>query len=126
MAIDLGDYEAGKHLDGDYDDELAKLQKRLSSHPDRAHHPSAPRRDPVRGLGCSGEGRVIKRLTGEWDPRYFEVSGRSPRRPRRRRRITLWRFWRRLPAQHSIAVFDRSWYGRVLVERVEGFAGEAE
>ena len=55
------------------------------------------------------------------------MSGRSPRRPTEEKaRHYLWRFWTRLPRAGEIAIFDRSWYGRVLVERVEGFATEAE
>jgi len=126
MAIDLRDYEKGKHLDGDYDEELAKLQKRLS-HIQTAH--IIHRRRAVilfEGWDAAGKGGIIKRLTGEWDPRYFEVWPISAPTDEEKAHHFLWRFWRRLPAQHSIAVFDRSWYGRVLVERVEGFASEAE
>ncbi|WP_448664501.1 polyphosphate kinase 2 family protein [Sphingomonas sp. CJ20] len=126
MTIDLSDYEHGKDFDGDYDKALAKLQKRLS-HIHYAHIVHKRRAAIVfEGWDAAGKGGIIKRLTGEWDPRYFEVWPISAPTPEEAAHHFLWRFWRRLPSQHTIAVFDRSWYGRVLVERVEGFATEAE
>ncbi|MDG2532936.1 polyphosphate kinase [Sphingomonas sp. HITSZ_GF] len=126
MAIDLGDYEKGEKLDDDYDKALAKLQKRLS-HIQYAH--IVHRRRAIvlfEGWDAAGKGGIIQRLTAEWDPRYYEVWPISAPTPEELAHHFLWRFWQRLPAQHNIAVFDRSWYGRVLVERVEGFATEAE
>lgn len=126
MAIDLADFEKGAPFDGDYDDALAKVQKRLS-HIHYAH--IVHRRRAIilfEGWDAAGKGGIIKRLTGEWDPRYFEVWPIAAPSAEEKAHHFLWRFWRRLPAQHTIAVFDRSWYGRVLVERVEGFATEDE
>lgn len=80
----------------------------------------------LEGWDAAGKGGIIQRLTAEWDPRYFEVWPIAAPSAEERARHFLWRFWRRLPGDGSIGVFDRSWYGRVLVERVEGFAGEAE
>jgi polyphosphate kinase 2 (PPK2 family) len=126
VAIKLSDYESGDKFDGDYDKALAKLQKRLS-HIHYAHIVHKRRAVIVlEGWDAAGKGGIIKRLTGEWDPRYFEVWPISAPTPEELAHHFLWRFWRRLPAQHDIAIFDRSWYGRVLVERVEGFASEAE
>lgn len=122
MKIDLSDYEAGDAYDGDYDKALAKLQKRLSRI--QTAHIVHKRRAIIlfEGWDAAGKGGVIKRLTADWDPRYFEVWPIAAPSPEELGHHFLWRFWKRLPAQHNIAVFDRSWYGRVLVERVEGFA----
>ncbi len=126
MAIDLSDYEAGDKFDGDYDKALDKLQKRLS-HIHFAHIVHRRRAIiAIEGWDAAGKGGIIKRLTAEWDPRFYEVWPISAPTDEEKAHHFLWRFWRRLPAQHDIAIFDRSWYGRVLVERVEGFATEAE
>jgi polyphosphate kinase 2 (PPK2 family) len=124
-SIDLSDYETGGKVD-DYHDQLTALQERLG-HIQTAHIIHKRRAIIVfEGWDAAGKGGIIKRLTAEWDPRYFEVWPISAPTPEELSHHFLWRFWRRLPAQHNIAVFDRSWYGRVLVERVEGFASEAE
>lgn len=126
MAIDLADYEKGEKFDGDYDKALAKLQKRLS-HIQYAHIVHKRRAIILfEGWDAAGKGGVIQRLTAEWDPRYSEVWPIAAPTPEELSHHFLWRFWQRLPAQHNIAVFDRSWYGRVLVERVEGYASESE
>lgn len=125
MSIDLSDFEHGHKVD-DYADRLAALQERLG-HIQTAHIIHKRRAIIVfEGWDAAGKGGIIKRLTAEWDPRYFEVWPISAPTPEELAHHFLWRFWRRLPAQHNIAVFDRSWYGRVLVERVEGYASEAE
>ncbi|MFN4097029.1 MAG: polyphosphate kinase 2 family protein [Sphingomonas sp.] len=125
MAIDLSDFEHGKKVN-DYADRLAALQERLG-HIQTAHIIHKRRAIIVfEGWDAAGKGGIIKRLTADWDPRYFEVWPIAAPTPEELSHHFLWRFWRRLPAQHNIAVFDRSWYGRVLVERVEGFATKAE
>ncbi len=78
------------------------------------------------GRDAAGKGGVIKRLTALMDPRGFKVWPIGAPRDEEARHHYLWRFWNRLPEQGELAVFDRSWYGRVLVERVEGFAKKAE
>ncbi len=126
MSIDLGDYEAGEPFDGHYLKVLAKLQRRLS-HIHFAHIVHRRRAVIVfEGWDAAGKGGIIKRLTAEWDPRYYEVWPISAPTMEEASHHFLWRFWRRLPPEHNISVFDRSWYGRVLVERVEGFARRAE
>lgn len=126
MTIDLTDYESTAAYDGHYKKTLAKLQERLS----RIHfaHIVHKRRAIIvfEGWDAAGKGGIIQRLTAEWDPRYFEVWPISAPTPEELSHHYLWRFWKRLPAQHNIAIFDRSWYGRVLVERVEGYASKAE
>ncbi len=78
------------------------------------------------GWDAAGKGGVIKRITEKIDPRGYVVYPISAPQGEDKTRHYLYRFWRRLPEQGQIAIFDRSWYGRVLVERVEGFAGEKE
>lgn len=124
-SIDLSDYESGGKVD-DYHDRLTALQERLG-HIQTAHIIHKRRAIIVfEGWDAAGKGGIIRRLTADWDPRYFEVWPIAAPTPEELSHHFLWRFWRRLPAQHNIAVFDRSWYGRVLVERVEGYASEAE
>jgi polyphosphate kinase 2 (PPK2 family) len=126
MAIDLGDYEKGKPFKGDYDKALAKLQKRLS-HIQSAHIVHKRRAIIVfEGWDSAGKGGIIKRLTAEWDPRYYEVWPIAAPDEKERSRHFLWRFWLRLPPDDNISVYDRSWYGRVLVERVEGYCKKQE
>lgn len=74
------------------------------------------------GWDASGKGGAIKRLTEALDPRGFVVHPIAAPTPEERAHNYLWRFWNRLPRDGQIVLFDRSWYGRVLVERVEGFA----
>ena len=78
------------------------------------------------GWDAAGKGGAIKRITEKLDPRGYVVYPISAPEGEDKTRHYLYRFWRRLPAHGQIAIFDRSWYGRVLVERVEGFAAEAE
>src|SRR3546814_6648419 len=80
----------------------------------------------LEGWDAAGKGGIIRRATAQMDPRYFEVWPTSAPTPEEKDRHYLWRFWTRLPANGDINIFDRSWYGRVLVERVEGFCSEAE
>lgn len=76
------------------------------------------------GQDAAGKGGVIRRLTEPLDPRYYRVVRVAGPSDEERARPWLWRFWRALPGHGRLAVFDRSWYGRVLVERVEGLADE--
>jgi polyphosphate kinase 2 (PPK2 family) len=74
------------------------------------------------GWDASGKGGAIKRLTALMDPRGYKVWPIGAPRDEERRNHWLWRFWTRLPEKGELVVFDRSWYGRVLVERVEKLA----
>ncbi|MGL3820971.1 polyphosphate kinase 2 family protein [Sphingopyxis sp. R3-92] len=126
MTISLSDYEAGAKYDGDYSDALDALQERLERV--QAAHITHGHRSIImfEGWDAAGKGGVIKRMTALLDPRYFEVWPISAPTEEESARHFLWRFWKRLPGNREISIFDRSWYGRVLVERVEGFASEAE
>jgi polyphosphate kinase 2 (PPK2 family) len=74
------------------------------------------------GWDASGKGGAIKRLVAPLDPRHVRVKQFAAPTPDEIRHHWLWRFWPALPGWGGMAVLDRSWYGRVLVERVEGFA----
>jgi polyphosphate kinase 2 (PPK2 family) len=74
------------------------------------------------GWDASGKGGAIKRLVARLDPRHVRVRQFSAPDTVEKRHHFLWRFWPHLPGWGGMAVFDRSWYGRVLVERVEGYA----
>ena len=78
------------------------------------------------GMDAAGKGGAIKRLTEHIDPRGYIVHPISAPQPHELRYNYMHRFWRKLPQHGQIAVFDRSWYGRVLVERIEGFAKDDE
>ena len=78
------------------------------------------------GWDAAGKGGAIKRITEKLDPRGYIVYPISVPQGEDKTRHYLYRFWRRLPERGQIAIFDRTWYGRVLVERVEGFAKEEE
>src|SRR6187455_414642 len=74
------------------------------------------------GWDASGKGGAIKRLVAQLDPRHVRVKQFAAPTHDEKRHHFLWRFWPKLPGWGGMAVLDRSWYGRVLVERVEGFA----
>ncbi len=78
------------------------------------------------GWDAAGKGGAIKRLTALMDPRGYKVWPIAAPRDAEARQHYLWRFWQRLPERGEIGIFDRSWYGRVLVERVEGLARKEE
>jgi AMP-polyphosphate phosphotransferase len=126
MAIDLSDYEIGLAPKGSYVETLRDLQERLSRI--LVAHVVYQKRSVVvvEGWDASGKGGAIHRMTARWDPRSFTVWPISAPSQEEKARHFLWRFWKRLPPAGQIAVFDRSWYGRVLVERVESYATERE
>jgi polyphosphate kinase 2 (PPK2 family) len=80
----------------------------------------------VEGPDAAGKGGAIRRLVEKLDPRTFRVYSVVKPTQEEYQHHYLWRFWSKLPPYGQIAIFDRSWYGRVLVERVEGFATPVE
>ena len=78
------------------------------------------------GWDAAGKGGAIRRITEQLDPRGFHVWPISAPTAAEQGKHYLWRFWQRLPEPGTFAIFDRSWYGRVLVERIEGFAKPKE
>jgi polyphosphate:AMP phosphotransferase len=105
-----------------YRERLAELQGRLAA---LMRHPKFHKRSLVlafEGQDAAGKGGAIRRVTAAMDARSYSVVPIAAPTEEERAQPYLWRFWRRVPAQGRVAIFDRSWYGRVLVERVEKFA----
>ena len=119
----------GKHKKlkrDDYEAKLQRLQERLQLI-QQAYLTSQERGVIVfEGWDAAGKGGTIRRISQVLDPRSFKVWPIAAPREREKAHHYLFRFWERLPPEGSISIYDRSWYGRVLVERVEGFATETE
>jgi AMP-polyphosphate phosphotransferase len=126
MAIDLSDFESGTKYDGDYDESLKSLQDRLAVQQSLHILHNARTLIVFEGWDAAGKGGAIKRLTATLDPRYYQVYSVSAPTVEEKDKHFLWRFWNKLPGKQEISIWDRSHYGRVLVERVEGFCSEAE
>jgi polyphosphate kinase 2 (PPK2 family) len=126
MAIDLSDYEKGASFEGDYDATVCALQERLSRLLVSLHVHRRKALIVCEGWDAAGKGGAIQRLTAKCDPRTYKVWPISAPNEGEKAHHYLWRFWRRMPRSGEAAIFDRSWYGRVLVERIEGFASDAE
>lgn len=80
----------------------------------------------IHGMDAAGKGETLNMLNAWMDARHISTWGIGKPSAEEKRRPEFWRFWRHVPPRGRIAIFDRSWYGRVLVERVEGFATPAE
>lgn len=107
-----------------YRDELKALQNRLIDQAVGVYHNDQRVVIVVEGWDAGGKGGAIRRMMEKLDPRSCRVYATGKPDEREAREHYLQRFWRRLPSQGQITIFDRSWYGRVLVERVEGYADE--
>jgi polyphosphate kinase 2 (PPK2 family) len=78
------------------------------------------------GMDAAGKGGAIRRVTAALDPRLYRVVPVAAPTDEERAQPYLWRFWRHLPRRGRLVIYDRSWYGRVLVERIEGFCEEPD
>lgn len=110
----------------EYEKKLAQQQRRLAL---LCLNRRFKRLSPVlvfEGMDAAGKGGAIRRVTRALDARIYDVHSVAAPTDEEKRQPYLWRFWRRLPRDGKFAIFDRSWYGRVLVERVEGFAREPD
>ncbi len=110
----------------EYKKELKNLQSKLSELHNKLYRRKIPVVIAYEGWDAAGKGGNIKRITEALDPRGFEVHPIASPLPNEKARHYLWRFWNRLPKTGHIAIFDRTWYGRVMVERLEGFCSENE
>jgi polyphosphate:AMP phosphotransferase len=110
----------------EYKQQLRQEQTRLSQLQQSIHEHQIPVLVMFEGWDAAGKGGAIKRLTDILDPRSYTVNAFGIPTDEEKAHHYLWRFWRRLPTAGKISICDRSWYGRVLVERVEGFAAEPE
>lgn len=109
----------------DYSQQIAKLQARLGRLTRLAAAKGVSTVVALEGPDAAGKGGAIRRLCGMMDAAHYQVYPTSAPTPPEKARHYLWRFWNKTPSPGHLAVFDRSWYGRVMVERVEGFATEA-
>jgi polyphosphate:AMP phosphotransferase len=110
----------------DYEEQIEEQQRRLVLLTRRRRF---ARISPVlvfEGVDAAGKGGAIRRVTRALDARIYDVFAVAAPTDEEKRQPYLWRFWRNLPRDGKFAIYDRSWYGRVLVERVEGFASEAD
>jgi len=123
--LDAADLSQSLEKDA-YRDQLTHYQRVLQAF----GYPALLERRPIvlvfEGWDAAGKGGAIRRLTAPLDPRAYVVHPIGPPEGEDARRHYLHRFWRRLPEAGRVAIFDRSWYGRVLVERVEEFATKRE
>ncbi|MDR1884624.1 MAG: phosphate--AMP phosphotransferase, partial [Synergistaceae bacterium] len=109
-----------------YDAELPKMQNRLRELQYELYKVRRPMVIVFEGQDAAGKGGCIRRLTQKLDPRGYQVAPTAAPNDWERAHHYLWRFWTAFPKAGHIGIYDRSWYGRVLVERVEGFSCEAE
>jgi len=126
-APSLRDLDLSKTLSKrEYGELLIKRQKKVRD----LEHEIYRRRIPVvivyEGWDAAGKGGNIRRLTQNLDPRGYEVIPIAAPNDLEKDQHYLWRFWIEFPKSGHITIFDRSWYGRVMVERVEGFCSEAD
>jgi len=108
--------------DDEYDRKLEQLQGHLALLTRRAHFRKHGLVLAFEGMDAAGKGGSISRITRALDARQYQVVPVSAPTPEERSYPYLWRFWRDVPERGHTAIFDRTWYGRVLVERVRGFA----
>ena len=111
---------------GEYEERLAAAQLEMRALQFRMYEKKAPVLAVFEGWDAAGKGGAIKRITATLEPRGFTVSSFAAPRGEEKSHHYLWRFWRTLPRAGHLGIFDRSYYGRVMVERVEGFCSEEE
>lgn len=121
----LKNLDMKKHAEeGEYRQKLPKLQDRLRNVQYELYRVRRPMVVVFEGQDASGKGGCIKRLTQKLDPRGYQVSPTAAPNDWEGAHHYLWRFWDAFPKAGHMGIYDRSWYGRILVERVEGFTGE--
>ena len=110
------------------EEEYRRLLKKKQARLRELHNEIYQRKIPVivcyEGWDAAGKGGNIKRVAAALDPRGYEAIPIASPSPEELAHHYLWRFWRRLPKTGHVAIFDRTWYGRVMVERLEGFCTE--
>lgn len=125
VTLDQLDYTAGLKK-SDYEPQLLHWQGRLARLVRHKRFSKIPLILVFEGQDAAGKGGAIRRITRALDARQFRAIPISAPTDEELARPYLWRFWRRLPVPGKVAIFDRSWYGRVLVERIEGYAQETQ
>ncbi len=121
----LSQVKQGKEMEKEeYDKALKFERKKLQQLHSLAYREKLPVIMAFEGWDASGKGGAIRRLSWSLDPRGHKVSSIAGPTSEELSKHYLWRFWTKIPKDGHIAIFDRSWYGRVMVERVEGFTSE--
>ncbi len=110
----------------DYQQQLITEQARLSGNMRDKRMKSHALVAVFEGNDAAGKGGAIRRVAAALDPRQYAIVPIAAPTQDERAQPYLWRFWRQIPARGKFTIFDRSWYGRVLVERVEGFCSESD
>ncbi|MBI1244213.1 MAG: polyphosphate kinase [Alphaproteobacteria bacterium] len=128
MKIRLSALKAGRRFSGKpaYEAALEKHQIAMLSLQQAYFHQKRRGIIVFEGLDAAGKGGAIRRITEKLDPRGVHVWPIGAPAPAEQGRHYLHRFWERLPERGALAIFDRSWYGRVLVERVDGLCAKAD
>lgn len=108
----------------EYREQLKACQNRLRELHNELYRKKIPVIIAYEGWDAAGKGGNIKRIAAALDPRGYEVHPIASPEPHEKARHYLWRFWTRLPKTGHVTIFDRTWYGRVMVERLEGFCSE--
>lgn len=117
----LDTFDPEQALSDPYKPAVDKAQKHLSRLQNELYRRGISMAVGFEGWDAAGKGGAIRRLTSALDARGFDVVPIAAPTPLEKSHHHLWRFWSSLPMDGNIAIFDRTWYGRVLVERVEGF-----
>jgi polyphosphate:AMP phosphotransferase len=117
VALDL----TKKLSEAEYERKLAKMQGKLNQITRGLHEKKRSVILVFEGPDAAGKGGAIRRITGAMDSRIYQVISIAAPTDEERARPYLWRFWRQIPRKGNVTIYDRSWYGRVLVERVENF-----
>jgi len=126
MVLESLDLDGSKLSEEQYEAELLDLQAKIYGYGRRVYEEKKTVVLVFEGSDAAGKGGAIKRITTKLDPRGYIAHSIAAPEGEDRSHNYLYRFWRRLPAPGRICIFDRSWYGRVLVERVEKFCAEPE
>jgi polyphosphate kinase 2 (PPK2 family) len=125
MSLNLNDFETGIEISREvYEARLIELQHQMELVQAAYINQGLSAAITVEGWDAAGKGGLIKRLVAPLDPRFTKVWSIAAPTALELSHHYLWRFWQRLPAAREIAIFDRSWYGRVLVERVDRLTPE--
>ncbi len=123
----LSEVDLSVSIDRDkYKKELDALQEKIAHLHNIIYRKRIPFVICYEGWDAAGKGGNIRRLAYPLDPRGFDVYPIASPEPHEKARHYLWRFWTRLPRSGHFAIFDRTWYGRVMVERLEGYCDEAD
>ena len=123
-ALEL--YETDLTLDREYKAAVKEAQKKLHKLQYELYRKGIPMVIAFEGWDAAGKGGSIRRLTSALDPRGFTVIPVAAPTAEEKGHHHMWRFWKELPKNGDIRIFDRTWYGRAMVERLEGFCSEAQ